>query len=533
MDDKQLEERLHLLKDSYERIPAQMDVDGILNKIEDAPQVIEKKNKGSKWQRVTVWMVSIASIFIIGVLGVSYTKEDVSQGNKMEELEVVTQQFLNRLNEEYPIEREKRRELLNLTEEEFSQIAFIQLADSEYDFYMNPNNYKNLYQTARDPVKLQSRLDDLIQNLFLPSQMLEEMEKKQTTLSEGETAEFFNSYSRKIKDLQDFYNKSKFLEEHIQMLEKESLYIEKNQFRYKFNENMEHDLRQYLDPSVLGYFTMLEKEPFTYAGELVYSLADSVVFMIVMENTIFDSSNSYTDKDKMKAYYTEIFHAVVKGTKDQSIYGEDGKVKTEYRKLWKEMLTETSNSPVNYILAPIVKEFEASGWGDSDSWEVLDYNDIDDVLHLAINGDLGQFIENPSNETFVDNSFVERVHVLYKSFVVAHDQTVLKDAKPEEIVGLYYYCEQLGDEKTKYELYVKDDQYQQISKEEYMNAPHHKLTDFRKEFSSLRFEQRSDEEGYVVLTLHPERTLYLHDKVIGFAVIHTENGWRAAFMPTQ
>lgn len=527
MDDKHFEERLHLLKDSYERIPAQMDIDGILSKIEEAPQVTEKKNNGTKWQRVTVWVVSAASVFIIGVLGVSYTKEDVNQGNKMEEPDA-TQQFLNRLYEEYLIEREKRREHLKLNEEEFSQIAFIQLADSEYDFYMNHS-----YQTARDPVTLQSRLDDLIQNLSLPSQMLEEVKKKQTTLSEGETAEFFNSYSRKIKDLQDFYIKSKFLEEHIQMLEKESLYMEKNQFRYKFNENMEHDLKQYLYPSVFGYFTMLEKEPFTYAGELIYSLTDSVAFMIAMENTLYDSSNSYTDKDKMKAYYTEIFHAVVKGTKDQSIYGEDGKVKTEYRKLWKEMVSETSNSPVNYILAPIVKEFEASGWEHSDSWEVLDYNDIDDVLHLAINGDLGQFIENPSNETFVDDSFVQRVHALYKSFAGTYNQTVLKDAKPEEIVGLYYYCAQLGDEETKYELYSKDDQYQHISKEEYMNAPHQKIADFRKEFSSLRFEQRSAEEGFVVLNLHPERTLYLHDDVIGFAVILTENGWRAAFMPTQ
>ena len=75
MDDKQLEERLNLLKESYERVPEQMDVEGVLNKIEEVPQVVEKKNKGIKWQRVAVWIVSIASVFVIGLLGVSNINE--------------------------------------------------------------------------------------------------------------------------------------------------------------------------------------------------------------------------------------------------------------------------------------------------------------------------------------------------------------------------------------------------------------------------------------------------------------------------
>ena len=36
----------------------------------------------------------------------------------------------------------------------------------------------------------------------------------------------------------------------------------------------------------------------------------------------------------------------------------------------------------------------------------------------------------------VDDKFVQRVHALYKLFAGTHDQTVLKEATPEEIVGL-------------------------------------------------------------------------------------------------
>ncbi|TQR09857.1 hypothetical protein FG383_15490 [Psychrobacillus soli] len=47
------------------------------------------------------------------------------------------------------------------------------------------------------------------------------------------------------------------------------------------------------------------------------------------------------------------------------------------------------------------------------------------------------------------------------------------------------------------------------------------------------YRKESKEKAKEEKLLHPDHTLYLHDKVIGFAVIHTENGWRAAFMQTQ
>lgn len=395
MDNKQLEERLNLLKESYERLRDQMDVEGILNQLEEAPPILEKKNKGTRWQRVTVWAVSIASIFIITILGASYTKKEANVGSEQVETNIVIEQFLERLKEEYPKEREKRRQLLDLTEAEFSKIGFIQTADSLYKFYTSPNN--NLLGTrVNNGDTLQSRVNDILYSLYLPSQMIEEIKRNQITLTEEETANFFNSYSMKIKGLQDFFNNKRDVSlEQTKVLENEWLYREQEKIRYKVEENEEYsNLIHSIAPSASGYFKMLEKEPFTYAGELIYSLDESVSIMFEFENTLYESSDSYQDKSKMKIYYTEIFHAIVKGTKDQSIFEKDGSVKLEYRELWKEMVKETSSSPVNYLLAPIVQEFEASDWIRSTSWEDLDYNDIDDALHLAINGDLGQFIEN-------------------------------------------------------------------------------------------------------------------------------------------
>ncbi|WP_342598698.1 hypothetical protein MHB48_14575 [Psychrobacillus sp. FSL H8-0483] len=539
MDDKQLEDRLDLLKTSYERVPSADNTDEIIKKIveEKVQPPYEKKGKGTKWQRITVWTVSIACVFIIGILGASFLTEDVDHANEdgseqvEYELDILTEQFLEDLKGVYPKEREKRRQVLKLTEEEYSKIAFIERADSTYNFYTEPNYYKSLYHTATTPETLQIHFDEIISSLYLPSEMIEEVIKNETTLSDEETAQFFNSYSSKIEGLQQFFNtKETTSEDQIKALEKEGLYAfpEPPYIRYKVDVEQVFRIKEYLAPSIIGYINMLEKEPVTFAGELIYSLNDSVATMMLFENYLLESSDSYVDKDKMKIYYTEIFHAVVKGTIDQPIF-DNGTVKKEYRELWKAMANETSSyTPVNFILAPIVEEFEATNWTQSGSWEALDYNDIDDALHLAINGDLEQFIENPSfkvSESLVDQNFMQGIQKLYSSFSASYDQAVLKGARAEEIVGLYYYCTQLQDYDTQYELYVKDKKYYPISKEEYsLNLGITHLIEIWK----LEFRQLSEDEG--VVTIIQDTTEEEH---ASFQLKHTENGWRAAFMPTQ
>ncbi|TQR18354.1 hypothetical protein [Psychrobacillus vulpis] len=478
MDDKQLEERLDLLKNSYDRLPHSLNIEDVIKMIEKENLPLTKitKNISSKWQNVTIWAISMACVFIIGILGAPLINEEVNivQNQREEEAKMTVDQFIQKLR-------------------------------------FNP---------------------------YLPSEMIEELVQNKITLPEKETAQFFDLYSYRIEDLKKSYDAMRSIsDEQIKMLEKEWLYLVEGELHYQIKENdLYNNLIKSLAPSAEGYFIMLEKEPFTYAGELIYSIEDSVALMFLFENYLLESSDYYKDNDKMKAAYTEIFHAVVKGTNDQSIYNHDGTVKQQYRELWKVMIAETSNSPVDFLLTPIVSEFEATNWVQSDSWAKLDYNDIDDALHLAITGDLEKFLEYPvydDSESLIDDDFVQNVHSLYKSFTGTHDQTVLKDAGAEEIVGLYYYCIQLEDDETKYELYIKDDQYQQIPKEEYMNAPKQKIGDIRNEISSIRFQQNSAEEGVAILTLHPNQTLYTQDTVIGFQLIHTENGWRAAFMPTQ
>ncbi|MFF2755434.1 hypothetical protein ACFVR1_17075 [Psychrobacillus sp. NPDC058041] len=572
MDDRELEERLDLLKSSYERVPSNFDADEVLSKLEDekVQSINVERHKSLKWQKVTIWAVSIASLFIIGILGSSYLlKENAIQGE--EQLSESAKEFIDRLKKEYPIAREKRREVLNLPEEEFSQIELINSADSYFQ-YITDSRYHPLYYNSS--FNQDEAYKSIIDKIKLPSEMVTEI-KKQDTLDKAETIEFLNAYNLKVNSFKEYANEK--LDE-----QKDELSAYKVNGLYKINKILEnerflskdfHNLRknaesqglkmeiiengldirftfdfeQYyseifsikLDPISKGYLLMMQQAPFTYASELIYPLYETMTTLLSMEDYLLDEYVKTNGDSKMETYFTSVFYLLVKGTIENPVFDENGVVKEEYKKIWRTMANEETNSPSPYLLIPIVKEFEQSGWKKSEAWDDFSYGDIVDALHLAKNGDLEQFmperlaVKNSETETLVDNDFLQRVHGLYKSFAKTHDQTVLKNAKPEEIVGLYYYCSQLEDEESKYELYIKDDQYVQIPKEEYMNAPHEKIPDLSKEFSSLRFEQRSNKEGYVVLTLHPDRTLNLEDREIGFGVIQTENGWRAAFMPTQ
>ncbi|ALC84626.1 hypothetical protein AM499_01385 [Bacillus sp. FJAT-22090] len=568
MDDKQLEERLDLLKTSYDRVPSSIDTDEILNKIEleKVEPLSKNKTTKSKWQKVAELAVSIASILIIGILGATFLLEDETrQGKEIQNEE--SKAFLEKLKKNYPIERKKRREMLNLSEEEFSQIEFIRSADMNFQHYTDDRSSPFIDGTIY--TDLDERYEEIMNNLKLPSEMVKEIHQGKK-LNKAETVSFLNEYYLKINNFRTYANEK--LNEY-----KEELSIYKVEGHYSINEIIENepflpeefnnlryiahnqglqlkimedgiDLTFRIDltltPTLFsgnlnsiadGYLQMMAFEPFTYAWELIFPMNDTFVVLKNMENYLLDDyiNNNFGDS-KMESYYTSVFYFLVKGTKENPVFDKKGIVKDEYRELWRLMTQTNGNSPFPYLLIPIVNEFEKTGWTKSEEWNNFSYAHIEDALHLAKNGDIEKFMPNLiTKDQVVNHDFLQRIHVLYKSFAATHDQTVLKDATPEEIVSLYYYCSLMEDYETKYELYIKDDSYVQIPKEEYMKGTHQKITDIRKEFSSLHFEQRSDKEGYVIITMAPERTIHLEEPVVGFSIIQTENGWRAAFMPTQ
>ena len=408
MDDKKLEDRLALLKSSYDRLPSTIDTDEILKNI-DKDKFVEPTQVNRKkinWQRVAVWLASAAAILVIGIIGASFQEENTpTNANQLADIDGegnvpladASIEFIERLKNNYEKEREKRREMLHLTEEEFSKLPFVQGADTLYKYYTGESNssmYENILSISTED-SLNMRYNKLIHSLYLPSEMIQEVIDNGQELSEEDTAEFFNVYSSRLKELSEYFaEKDDISEEQLAALNKENLYPASDiNFQYKMKEEQLADLKNLLAPSFIGYNYIFEKEPFTYAGELTYSLEDSVATLMYLDEFLPSSSDLYADKNLLKLYYTELFYAVVKGTSDSPVF-DKGVVKKEYQDIWSDIVNESNSSNIiQFLLKPIVNEFESNGWTQSESWDDLDPGDIDDALHLEGNGDLEQFVE--------------------------------------------------------------------------------------------------------------------------------------------
>lgn len=109
MEDNQFKKRMGVLKKSYERIPSSFDSDETLRKIDEG----STKRINSKNNRIIVWTISIASIFLIGFLTATFLLSENREQAAKEELEI-TNQFRLELEESYKEERDKRQEALKM-----------------------------------------------------------------------------------------------------------------------------------------------------------------------------------------------------------------------------------------------------------------------------------------------------------------------------------------------------------------------------------------------------------------------------------
>lgn len=718
MDDKQLEERLYLLKDSYERIQTKIVVDDILNKLDEVPQVNEKKNKGTKWQRLTVWAVSIASVFIITILGASFLNE---ANNITTDEKEYTEQDIEKLVQSYTTERQKRQKQLEMSEEAFSSLGFVQYADTIFSAQISPGTLEG----KNDELSIEEAYVKAIEGLKLPSEMVKDVKKK-GKLDAQESIIFVDDFIAKTEYLIEYYDfklwehkevvqiatfndkpsahvfisKRNEMPEEIQTLIKilpeqglklavnddENGFLIRPAWNFLYgeienalNENEFSYLSLYNDmPGYNGVRTLLREQP-------VSSLSS---YVSTMEKTLLNTDDSSAIHHRFENYYFELTEQLLFPEDSSGVFNENNEVKPHARMVWESLANLSGISPLGTFFKPLVTSMEANGWkynaiykglnidqlrtyyiqaldGELDikklDWEsilpqslvsnlpdAIDHNgfgelydkfneDFDPlVLHgidpisiallyeyaslqnnhemmwnliseaailswnknaflkeptvrinipqsadsmyyhtfqtkkdkgiltttlgTEIEGKIEFYIpfrldsdgiwrlniskyvnvdETKEPEVDVNDDFIKRVHHLYKQFAGTYDQKVLKDATASEIVGLYYYTEQLEDYVTQYELYIKGDKHLTISKEEFLSAEHSTPIEVTKLFTHIRFEENKvtnsteDRSGVAYLTVNRDRLEEENDFMLGFQLIHTENGWRAAFMPTQ
>lgn len=504
MGNDNFEKRMEFLKKSYERVPSSFNPDEVFRKIDEEgkshPHEQKKSIKNNMRQRITVWAVSIASVFIIGLIGVGYLadQKENSEENNIDSAEL--DEYIEELKAKYEVEKEKRREILKLDEEHFE----LYLGSNSMSLLSMESFIKTTKQNANAKEIMLKQYNRAVEQLKLPSEMIQELKNNPLTEDEQGSIEFIATYREKLRRLLFVYatinsqnydaikefevsssvdkaeiimhttnSFPKQLQNIINTMKEQSIRLETNEHlggigaRY-YESQLHQELNSKLHPNTYGYRQMLIYEPYTFAGVLEYPLVESSSIILDMEYTLINVEQDSTLYPILKSYYIRMFNVIMKGSDNTNIFDADGVLLPEYQEAWRNMASGGQATPMRYILEPIIREMEASGWRESASWASLNYEDLEEALVLYREGLLEEYMygERPDFQDVAirlpDASFEWEVQALYESFKKSYDKSLLKGISPVHVLAMFDYANELDDPETMYYLtnenYLKYDE---------------------------------------------------------------------------
>ncbi|MFS0688929.1 hypothetical protein AB1K89_06775 [Sporosarcina sp. 179-K 8C2 HS] len=493
MANDNFEKRMEFLKKSYEHVPSSFDQDEVFRMIdqEKAPQPKEQKpSKGGIRQTFTIWAMGFASIFILGLIGTGYifdqkqkTEENIVDSAELDD-------YIEELKAKYEVEKEKRREMLKMDEEHFEQyVGSTTMALLSIESYV-----KNVKQYENAKEILLNQYTQAIEELKLPSEMIEDLKRNPLTDNEAGSIDFIATYREKVKNLLFVYGTinsqnydaikefevspsvdkveiimltSKSFPEQLQnminTMREQSFRLETDKYlgeigpRY-YESHLHQELNSNLHTHTFGYREMLIYEPYMFGGILDHPPLQSSSMMRDMEYTLMNVEQDSTLYPILKRYYSRLFNQLLKGSDQTKIFDADGVLLPEYQEAWRNMAGGGQATPMRYILDPIIKEMEASGWRKSASWDALDNYELEKALVLYRGGVLEEYMygERPDFRDVTiqlpDASFKSEVQDLYEDFKKTYDKSLLKGVSPVHVLAMFDLANELDDPETMYYL---------------------------------------------------------------------------------
>ncbi|MFC4411343.1 hypothetical protein ACFOZY_13020 [Chungangia koreensis] len=505
MDDRQFENRVQLLKKSYERVPSEFNPEEVLQKLDDEPiqksNIEPQKSKKDRYiQKASVWLVSLASVFLLGIIAATFliNEEDPQTSGE------ISDEYIEQLKKDYQAEREKRREMLKMEEERFSDLGFVKWSDQMIALITSEREVDR-YTRDGSPEKLKEDYEDTIKSLMLPSEMAEELKEASLREDESGSIEFLTEYRNKIQSLQTVYNDILAdYPEALEMNKAEGQYNEtlimiaskgepeefKNMvdtmtsqnLRVKVNEvtglvsaelySEDFNLLSEIHPNVQYYYQMMFDEPYLVAGSLRYSLEESAQKVQEMQYALLNVERDHNLYTILENYFSELFYELMKGSDQAPVFDENGVVKKEYQEIWLNLSSASVTAPTYYLLKPIITEMEESGWTKSASYDHLTIDDIKTALVLARDGKLTQFIGDIIFEdrtvSLSDSAFWDDIEKIYNEFKDSkYNLDTIKGMHPIDALGLLEYANKMDDPYVVYHLIDKSES--GITDEDYIN----------------------------------------------------------------
>ena len=509
MDDKQLEERLHLLKSSYDRMPSTVETDEILKKIEnennEAP--IKKKTKSSKRQRITVWAVSIASALLIGVLGITFLEE---QQNTSTSDQDYNDEDIKKLEKKYEKERLKRQQTLQMNEEEFTTLGFVQYADNIFASQIVPGTLEG----KNDDISIQEAYDLAIEGLNLPSEMIE-VAKKSGKIDSKKSSYFVDDFVTKTEHLIFFYEQllrdneqalniakhDERLSEHvlianrynlpeeiksmIEVLPKQGLKLGVNVDGTAFQVLPDwvlftRDLFTVLDENESRYLALYNSIPASYGlTKLVEERELSLLgyYLADIEFTLLNTSENTAMHSLFEKYYFDLAQMIIFPSVAGEVLNENNQINIESQAAWESLTNIPGVSPLATLMKPVVASMKSSDWTYNEMYKQLNIEQLRDYYLLALNNKLGInkldwiSILPEGVEKSLETSYTRYgIQELYKKFNENLNPLVLHGVGPIDIILLYHYADGQNNHEMMWELMTSAFK-NEYEKEEFLENP--------------------------------------------------------------
>lgn len=479
MDDKQFDQQMKLLNKSYNRVPSKFNADDVLNKIDVENQNLQEvpavqTAKPSKWQKVSVWAVSLASVFLIGILSASFFNEHEEQKTKTTAEYNKTE--IAELKKDYQKEREIRRKMLGMTNEQFDQLNFVQFADSELARIIHSDTIKNssipLKVAYGETIKYLLLPSEMIMNLPLGNEMNEEMSMMFAEELSGKIDDLKEVYDQVLVEHKDVLNtakmngkldvaylnsKQKDLPEPVQQMISNSSHegivikVAPNEKEYIADFQMDDlifSLYGRIAQRAIDSLAIRQMAPFTYGGELVYGIQESATILDYLEIYLLSDKNPTSTYTVIKSYYEDLAFTLIFGSPQTAVF-ENGKIKEEYQFAWNSLLRNTRVSPIKYYMTPVVASLRSNDWEVNENYKMLDFNGLKNAFQLAETGELAKVMPTDEIYDFIDvvewpNSDVQqKIHGYLKNSGTANPDYALSNLTPIESVLLFSYAQQI------------------------------------------------------------------------------------------
>lgn len=478
MDDKQFDQRMALLKKSYERMEAKLDPQRVLHQIEAEDNVRESlenmnpvRKPSARWQKSAVWIASIASVLLVGILISSYMFHPSALVHSDEEkIESNYEDWFSRFQKKYLEKREKTRLELNIPEENFKKLTFVESADNIYNDKAK-NKKIVLNRMADDPKYLTQLEQEILDCLQTPRELIEQIETYEKPMSFTESRYFFSKYYYATKDVLKYYTKElsqfntvlsqakkdypKELNELIATTEKQyfELSHDGNTYSFKTNPLFMKDAPVSIDrlhPDILGLFKYLAMGSLFNGEDLRFSVEESARILKLYERTLVkDLSLSGLDFQlhNLKKEFENTWLVLLKGTDDKNRYSP------EHIKLLNDTANGKYGDSMRLTAQFILEEFK--GKGTFKIREKLTTQDIGMALSYLRN-DVYMESEDGSTSLRIDYRWIIQTEGLYNAYTSSKDDMILHSLNPMNVVSLFLYAQGKGDQETAKRLLSQD-----------------------------------------------------------------------------